>query len=57
MLIMIIANVYLAVTHAKHLSSGYLSVIAAFRGRFHFPYKEIKARKGYINFLQPMASC
>ena len=57
MLIMIIANVYFAVTHAKHLSSGYLSVTAAFRGRFHFPYKEIKARKAYINFLQPMGSC
>lgn len=57
MLIMIIANVYLAVTYVKLLSSGYLSVIAAFRGRFHFPYKEIKARKGYINFLQPMTSC
>ena len=57
MLMMIIANLYLVVTYAKHLSSGYLSLIAAFRGRFHFPYKETKARKGYTNFLQPLTSC
>lgn len=49
---MIIANVYSAVTYAKHLSLGYLSLITALRGRFHFPYKETEAKKGCSNGLK-----
>lgn len=50
---MIIVNIYSAVTYTRHLSSGYLSLKAALRGRFHFPDKESEAKKGYVNFLKP----
>lgn len=45
---MIIVNIYSAVTYAKHLS-----LIATLRGRFHFPHKETEAKKEFINFLKP----
>lgn len=49
---MVIANIYSAVTWAKHLNLRYDSLIAALTGWFHFPQKETEAEKGYINCVK-----
>lgn len=46
---MIIVNIYLAVTEVKHLTLGFLSLTAALRGKFHFPWMETKTKRFRIN--------
>ena len=51
-----IVHIYSAVTYAKHVSLGYLSLIPALRSRFHGLHKESEAKIVCRKFVKPQDS-